>query len=139
MGSLSGRVALIANASRGTGAAHRRRERWSACCVVGAGLSVVMRSLHVEYGPLGLRAFATLSDVVDNDTQDTIRRSGLNPLGRLPRGAPVPSAELARTVARLYAGSCDDWAGSEIDIGVPAVLTCLGLEQLSSEVAEGEG
>lgn len=139
MGSLCGRVALIANASCGTGAAHRPRARWSAYCVAGAGLSVVTRTLHLEYGPLGLRAFATLRDVVDHDTQDTIRRSGLNPLGRLHRGAPVPSADLASIVARLYAGSCDDWAGSEIDIGVPPVLTCLGLEQLPSQAAESEG
>lgn len=124
------------SAGRGTivnlssGAAHRPLEGWSAYCAAKAGLAMLTRSLALEYGPGGVRAFGFAPGLVDTGMQAEIRASGLNPVSSLPRTALASPHEPAQAIAYLCSALADDLAGSEIDIREPAFRERAGLPGL---------
>lgn len=99
-----------------SGAAHKAMEGWSAYCASKAALAMVTRSLHLEYGGRGLRAFGFAPGVVDTGMQGAIRASGMNPVSRLPREALAPPEEPAWAIAWLATAEADPLAGRELDI-----------------------
>jgi NAD(P)-dependent dehydrogenase (short-subunit alcohol dehydrogenase family) len=113
-----------------SGAAHRPQEGWSAYCAGKAGLAMLTRSVHMEYGAQGIRIFGFAPGVVDTDMQGTIRASGINPVSQLPRTSLAPADEPARAVAWLCSPAADALAGQELDIRAPDLRAAAGLPPL---------
>lgn len=130
------RVALPAMLARGggtivnlsSGAAHRPMEGWSAYCAGKAGLAMVTRSIHLEYGAQGIRVFGFAPGVVDTDMQGAIRASGINPVSQLPRASLAPPDEPGWAIAWLCTQAADPMAGQELDIRNEEFRRAAGLE-----------
>ena len=114
-----------------SGAAHRPQEGWSAYCAGKAGLAMLTRSVHMEYGDLGIRIFGFAPGVVDTDMQGAIRASGINPVSKLPRESLAPADHPARAIAWLCTPAADPLAGAELDIRTPDLRTAAGLPPLA--------
>ncbi len=117
---------VIVNIS--SGAAGRPLEGWSAYCAGKAGIAMLTRSLHLEYGEAGLRAYGLRPGVVDTEMQATIRASGINEVSRLRREDLADPQGPARVVAWLCATAPAELAGQEVDIRDPQVRQQAGLE-----------
>jgi NAD(P)-dependent dehydrogenase (short-subunit alcohol dehydrogenase family) len=105
---------VIVNIS--SGAAGRPLEGWSAYCAAKAGLAMLTRSLHLEYGPRGVRVYGLRPGVVDTDMQAVVRASGMNEVSRLRREDLADPAAPARAVAWLCAAAATDLSGQELDL-----------------------
>lgn len=99
-----------------SGAAHRPLEGWSAYCASKAGLAMLTRSVHEEYGAAGIRAMGLIPGVVDTDMQAEIRLSGLNPVSQIKREVLSPALEPGRAIAFLCTSAGQVYAGREVDI-----------------------
>lgn len=113
-----------------SGAAHRPQEGWSAYCAGKAGLAMLTKSVHMEYGPQ-VRIFGFAPGVVDTDMQGTIRASGINPVSQLPRSSLAPVHEPAQAIAWLCTPAADPLAGQELDIRNPELRAAAGLPPLA--------
>ncbi|WP_149587574.1 SDR family NAD(P)-dependent oxidoreductase [Tabrizicola flagellatus] len=114
-----------------SGAAHRPQEGWSAYCAGKAGLAMLTRSIHLEYGAQGVRVFGFAPGVVDTDMQGAIRASGINPVSRIPRSDLAPPDQPARAIAWLCTPEADALAGQELDIRAPDFRAMAGLPPLA--------
>ena len=114
-----GQRGVIINLS--SGAARRPLEGWSAYCSAKAGLTMLGRSLHLEYGGRGIAVVGLAPGVVDTDMQASIRASGLNPVSQLPRDALAPAQGPARIIAALIRHCPPEYHGEEIDARDPAI------------------
>lgn len=110
-----------------SGAAHRPQEGWSAYCAGKAGLAMLTRSVHLEYGAQGIRVFGFAPGVVDTDMQGAIRASGINPVSKLPRESLAPAQEPARAIAWLCTPAAAPLAGQELDVRNPDLRAAVGL------------
>jgi NAD(P)-dependent dehydrogenase (short-subunit alcohol dehydrogenase family) len=113
-----------------SGAAHRPLEGWSCYCMAKAGLAMLTRSLALEYGAGGIRAFGFSPGLVDTDMQAKIRASGINAVSRLPRSSLAPADEPAAAIVYLSSAASDSLAGQEIDIRTAEFRTAAGLPTL---------
>ena len=113
-----------------SGAAHRPQEGWSAYCAGKAGLAMLTRSVHLEYGDQGIRIFGFAPGVVDTDMQVAIRASGINPVSKLPRASLAPAHEPAKAIAWLCTSASDPLAGQELDVRNPDLRAAAGLPPL---------
>ena len=114
-----------------SGAAHRPQEGWSAYCAGKAGLAMLTRSVHLEYGAQGIRIFGFAPGVVDTDMQGAIRASGINPVSKIPRADLAPPDQPARAIAWLCTPEADALAGQELDIRAPDFRARAGLPPLA--------
>ncbi len=119
---------VIVNVS--SGAAHRPQEGWAAYCAGKAGLAMLTKSVHLEYGGQGIRVFGLAPGVVDTDMQGTIRASGINPVSKIPREALAPADQPARAIAWLCTPAAAALAGQELDIRTPDLRAAVGLPPL---------
>lgn len=110
-----------------SGAASRPLEGWSAYCAGKAGLAMLTRSLHLELGERGIRAFGLRPGVVDTDMQAVIRASGVNEVSRLRREDLASVDGPARAIAYLCEPAAADLAGAEVDIRDEAFRRRAGL------------
>ena len=117
--------------SLSSGAAHRPMEGWSAYCAGKAGLAMVTRCLHLEYGSRGIRAFGFAPGVVDTDMQGTIRASGMNPVSQLPRASLAPAEQPGWAIAWLCTPEAEGLAGQELDIRTDPFHRVAGLEPIA--------
>ncbi len=113
-----------------SGAAHRPQEGWAAYCAGKAGLAMLTRSLHLEYGGQGIRVFGLAPGVVDTGMQVAIRASGINPVSKLPRESLSQPDQPGRAIAWLCTPAADSLAGQELDIRDPALRRAIGLPAL---------
>lgn len=114
-----------------SGAAHRPQEGWSAYCAGKAGLAMLTKSVHLEYGPLGIRCFGFAPGIVDTAMQGTIRASGLNPVSKIPRADLAPTDHPARVIAWLCTPAANPLIGAELDIRTQDLRTAAGLPPLA--------
>ncbi len=114
-----------------SGAASTPREGWSAYCAAKAGMAMLTRSIRLEFGERGIRAYGLRPGVVDTDMQATIRASGINAISRLRREDLADPRIPARAVAYLCHPTATDLAGQEIDIRDPAFRSRAGLDEAS--------
>lgn len=114
-----------------SGAAHRPQEGWSAYCAGKAGLAMLTRSVHMEYGGQGIRIFGFAPGVVDTDMQGAIRASGINPVSKIPRTDLAPADQPARAIVWLCTSAADALAGQELDIRAPDLRVAVGLPPLA--------
>lgn len=110
-----------------SGAAENAYEGWSAYCAGKAGLAMLTRSLHLEYGGYGIRAFGFRPGTVDTGMQGEIRASGINPVSRMPREAHAPPEHPARVIAWLCGPEAQDLVGQELSIRDPELRRRTGL------------
>ena len=110
-----------------SGAAENAYEGWSAYCAGKAGLAMLTRSLHLEYGGQGIRAFGFRPGTVDTGMQGEIRASGINPVSRMPREAHAPPEHPARVIAWLCGPEAQDLVGQELSIRDPELRHRTGL------------
>ncbi|WP_173934335.1 SDR family oxidoreductase [Chelativorans sp. Marseille-P2723] len=110
-----------------SGAAFHPLEGWSAYCASKAGLAMLTRSIHLEYGADGIVAVGFSPGVVDTGMQEKIRESGINPVSRLPRASLADPSEPARALAYLCSDAGRRYAGEEVDIRDPDLRTAAGL------------
>lgn len=122
------RAGTIVNIS--SGAAHRPQEGWSAYCAGKAGLAMLTRSVHLEYGDKGIRIFGFAPGVVDTDMQGAIRASGINPVSRLARESLSPPHEPAKAIAWLCTSFAESFSGQELDVRAPDLRAAAGLPPL---------
>lgn len=113
-----------------SGAAHRPQEGWAAYCAGKAGLAMLTRSVHLEYGAQGIRVFGIAPGVVDTGMQVSIRASGINPVSKLPRESLSQPDQPGRAIAWLCTPAADSLAGQELDIRDPALRRAIGLPPL---------
>lgn len=113
-----------------SGAAHRPQEGWSAYCTGKAGLAMLTRSVHLEYGAEGIRVFGIAPGVVDTAMQGAIRASGINPVSKLPRESLSQPDQPGRAIAWLCTPAAAPLAGQELDIRDPALRQAIGLPPL---------
>ena len=113
-----------------SGAAHRPQEGWSAYCASKAGLAMLTRSVHMEYGDQGIRCFGIAPGVVDTGMQGQIHASGINPVSKIPRENLAPPSEPGRAIAWLCTKAADPLIGQELDIRTPEIRTAIGLPPL---------
>jgi NAD(P)-dependent dehydrogenase (short-subunit alcohol dehydrogenase family) len=111
-----------------SGAARNAMEGWSAYCAGKAGLAMVTRCVHEEFGAQGIRAFGFAPGVVDTDMQVAIRASGINPVSQIPRGNLSPPEEPAWAIAWLCTPEADALAGQEVDVRHESFRRAAGLE-----------
>ena len=114
-----------------SGAAHRPQEGWSAYCAGKAGLAMLTRSVHLEYGDQGIRVFGFAPGVVDTDMQGAIRASGINLVSKIPQSDLAPTHEPARAIAWLCTTAADPLAGQELDVRNPDLRSAAGLPPLA--------
>lgn len=114
-----------------SGAAHRPQEGWSAYCAGKAGLAMLTKSVHMEYGDQGIRVFGFAPGVVDTDMQGSIRASGINPVSQLPRESLAPADQPAAVIAWLCTAAADPLSGQELDIRAPDLRAAVGLPPLA--------
>lgn len=112
-----------------SGAARAPMEGWSAYCAGKAGLAMLTRSVHLEYGP-GVRVFGFAPGVVDTDMQVAIRASGINPVSKIPRENLAGVEGPAHGVAWLCTDAADGYAGQEVDVRNAEFRTACGLPVL---------
>lgn len=110
-----------------SGAAGNPLEGWSAYCAGKAGLAMLTRSIALEEGEAGIRAFGFRPGVVDTEMQVSIRASGINRVSRLRREDLAPPEEPARFMVWLASGAGDDLSGEEIDVRDPELRQRAGL------------
>lgn len=111
-----------------SGAAGRPLEGWSAYCAGKAGLAMLTRSLHLEYGPSGVRAFGLRPGVVDTGMQGQVRAARANEVSKLRREELAAADGPARAVAYLCLPEAADLAGGEVNIADTAFRVRAGLE-----------
>jgi NAD(P)-dependent dehydrogenase (short-subunit alcohol dehydrogenase family) len=114
-----------------SGAAHRAMEGWSAYCAGKAGLAMLTKSVHEEFGAQGIRAFGFKPGVVDTEMQGSIRASGINPVSQLPRESLAPASEPARGIAWLCTAQAVGLVGQELDVRDPDFRRACGLPVLA--------
>lgn len=132
------RLALPAMVARGagtivnvsSGAAHRPQEGWSAYCAGKAGLAMLTKSVHLEYGAQGIRTFGIAPGVVDTAMQAAIRASGINPVSRLSRDDLAPPEHPGQAIAWLCTPDANALVGQELDIRDPNLRDAVGLPPL---------
>ena len=113
-----------------SGAAHRPQEGWSAYCAGKAGMAMLTKSVHLEYGAQGTRCFGIAPGVVDTQMQAAIRASGLNPVSKIPRADLAPADQPGRAIAWLCTDAADPLIGAELDIRDPDLRAAVGLPPL---------
>jgi NAD(P)-dependent dehydrogenase (short-subunit alcohol dehydrogenase family) len=113
-----------------SGAARRPLEGWSAYCAGKAGLAMLTRSLHEEFGTQGLRVFGFAPGVVDTGMQGEIRASGINPVSQIPQVDLANPAEPGQAIAWLCSAEADQYCGQEVDIRDAAFRQACGLPAL---------
>lgn len=114
-----------------SGAARNAMEGWSAYCAGKAGLAMLTRSVHLEFGDKGVRVFGFAPGVVDTGMQGLIRASKLNPVSLIPRENLAPAELPAHAIAWLATPEADAFAGQEVDVRNPEFRAASGLPALS--------
>lgn len=111
-----------------SGAAHNPMEGWSAYCCGKAGVAMLTRCVHKEYGELGVRIFGFAPGVVDTGMQGSIRESGINPVSELKQSSLSPTWEPAHAIAWLCTSAADELVGDELDVRNEDFRRMAGLE-----------
>jgi NAD(P)-dependent dehydrogenase (short-subunit alcohol dehydrogenase family) len=104
-----------------SGAASRPLEGWSAYCASKAGLAMLTRSVHEEYGGDSIACVGFRPGVVDTDMQSAIRQSGINAISRIPRADLRSPASVADALVWLGTGGAKALSGTEVAIDDPSV------------------
>ncbi|MFV0244069.1 MAG: SDR family oxidoreductase [Qingshengfaniella sp.] len=110
-----------------SGAAHKPAEGWSHYCASKAATAMLTRSLHLECGGRGIRAFGLSPGTVATRMQAEIKASGINPVSRLEMSDHIPPEWPARALLWLAGSTADDLLGSDVSLRDPVIQRRIGL------------
>ncbi|MDG1274981.1 MAG: SDR family oxidoreductase [Alphaproteobacteria bacterium] len=116
---------VIVNVS--TGAATSPREGWSHYCSSKAGALMLTKMVHHEYAQSGVRAVGLSPGTVDTDMQVSIRKSGLNPISKLPANVHTPVSIPAKIIAWLCTTDAKEFDGDDVSLKDPVIQKRAGL------------
>ncbi|MBT7733225.1 MAG: SDR family oxidoreductase [Rhodospirillaceae bacterium] len=116
---------VIVNVS--TGAATSPREGWSHYCSSKAGALMLTKMVHHEYAQSGVRAVGLSPGTVDTDMQVSIRKSGLNPISKLPADVHTPVSVPAKIIAWLCTTDAKQFDGDDVSLKDPVIQKRAGL------------
>ncbi|MBT5912874.1 MAG: SDR family oxidoreductase [Rhodospirillaceae bacterium] len=116
---------VIVNVS--TGAATSPREGWSHYCSSKAGALMLTKMVHHEYAKSGVRAVGLSPGTVDTDMQVSIRKSGLNPISKLPANVHTPVSVPAKIIAWLCTTDAKEFDGDDVSLKDPVIQKRAGL------------
>ena len=116
---------VIVNVS--TGAATSPREGWSHYCSSKAGALMLTKMVHHEYAQSGIRAVGLSPGTVDTDMQVSIRKSGLNPISKLPANVHTPVSIPAKIIAWLCSKDAKEFDGNDVSLKDPIIQKRAGL------------
>jgi len=111
----------------GSGAAHNPQQGWSAYCASKAGAWMLTRALDHEARGDGIRAISLSPGTVATDMQDSIRRSGVNPVSQLDWSVHIPSEWPARALVWLCGPDGDEFLGAEVSLRDETIRRRVGL------------
>ncbi|WP_410218448.1 SDR family oxidoreductase [Paracoccus sp. (in: a-proteobacteria)] len=111
----------------GSGAAHAPQEGWSAYCASKAGAWMLTRALDHEARGDGIRAISLSPGTVATDMQDSIRKSGVNPVSQLDWSVHIPPEWPARALVWLCGPDGDEFLGAEVSLRDEAIRRRVGL------------
>ena len=100
----------------GSGAAHAPQQGWSAYCASKAGAWMLTRALDHEARGEGIRAISLSPGTVATDMQDSIRKSGINPVSQLEWSVHIPPEWPARALVWLCGPDGDEFLGAEVSL-----------------------
>lgn len=110
-----------------SGAANAPMEGWSHYCAAKAGLSMLTRQIHKEYGGQGIRSLGLSPGPVAGAMQAAIRASGINPVSRLTDADYIPAEWAAEAVAWLCTTDADRFLGTDFSIKTAEGRELVGL------------
>ena len=110
-----------------SGAAYAPVEAWSHYCASKAGAAMLTRSLHKEYGELGIRSLGLSPGTVATEMQREIKASGINPVSQLDWSDHIPPDWPARTLMWMCGAGADDWLGKDISLREEDIRRKVGL------------
>lgn len=110
-----------------SGAAFNPLEGWSAYCAGKAGLAMFTRTIALEGGDQGIRAFGFSPGTIDTEMQVKIRASGINRVSQIPRGDLSPVAHAVRGLVYLCTRAADDLLGQDVSMRDQAFRGRIGL------------
>ena len=116
---------VIVNVS--TGAATSPREGWSHYCSSKAGALMLTKMVHHEYAQSGVRVVGLSPGTVDTDMQVSIRKSGLNPISKLPANVHTPVSIPAKIIAWLCTTDAKEFDGDDVSLKDPVIQKRAGL------------
>ena len=116
---------VIVNVS--TCAATSPREGWSHYCSSKAGALMLTKMVHHEYAQSGVRAVGLSPGTVDTDMQVSIRKSGLNPISKLPANVHTPVSIPAKIIAWLCTTDAKEFDGDDVSLKDPVIQKRAGL------------
>ena len=111
----------------GSGAAHAPQQGWSAYCASKAGAWMLTRALDHEARGEGIRAISLSPGTVATDMQDSIRKSGINPVSQLDWSVHIPPEWPARALVWLCGPDGDEFLGAEVSLRDEAIRRRVGL------------
>ena len=111
----------------GSGAAHAPQQGWSAYCASKAGAWMLTRALDHEARGEGIRAISLSPGTVATDMQDSIRKSGINPVSQLDWSVHIPPEWPARALVWLCGPDGDEFLGAEVSLRDEGVRRRVGL------------
>lgn len=111
----------------GSGAAHAPKEGWSAYCSSKAGAYMLTQALDLEARADGIRAISLSPGTVATDMQDTIRKSGINPVSQLDWSVHIPPEWPARALLWMTGKDADDYLGAEVSLRDDDIRRRIGL------------
>ena len=92
-------------------------EGWSAYCASKAGLAMLTRAIDHEYGARDIAAYGYRPGMAATEMQDKIRRSGINPVSKIPKSEMLRPEQAAAGIVWLIENRPKNWrGGAESDI-----------------------
>ena len=110
-----------------SGAAYAPVEAWSHYCSSKAGAAMLTRSLHKEYGDLGIRAMGLSPGTVATEMQREIKASGINPVSQLDWSDHIPPEWPARALMWMCGAEADPWLGEDVNLREDEIRRSVGL------------
>jgi NAD(P)-dependent dehydrogenase (short-subunit alcohol dehydrogenase family) len=110
-----------------SGAATNPLEGWSAYCASKAGLLMLTKCIHKEFGTRGIRALGLSPGTVATDMQRAIKASGINPVSQLDWADHIPPDWPAKALVWMCGPGADMHLGQDISLRVPEIRAEIGL------------
>ena len=110
-----------------SGAAYGPVEAWSHYCSSKAGVLMLTRMVHKEYGEKGIRSLGLSPGTVATQMQREIKASGVNPVSQLAWEDHIPPDWPAKTLVWMCGAEADAWLGNDISLREEDVRKAVGL------------
>ncbi len=112
-----------------SGAAHRPVEGWAAYCSSKAAAKMLTDVLHLEEASNGIRAMGLSPGTVATQMQRDIKASGINSVSQLNWEDHIPPEWPAKALLWMCSKEAEPYAGKEISLRDPEILSQIGLRK----------